>query len=726
LDVDTTVSCEYLSGVVFSDRLWLPSSLPFVYCLSYCTAFCAYCTMFTTLLQLIFDEEFIGGKGLQGSCSQFRGRLAPWTDLLLVSRTTEYQDFKKAGGKAGATGAGVAPHQVKKVLQKGHEGASAPTHASTAGVKPSYAKAAHAAPTAPVMAPAVLTQAHANAGAKLLKALQKEDHQKGSTAKAAPHGTGTHAAHAAPHAPSTTAMLSPASKVTILKKKIGIVDKPATTASSAGGASNGTGKNILAEAAGFSATDLGSDASLLPAYETLQQHALMAGVISYQAQQATALHKSSLTAAPVLPPPPHVGHHATGAHGVHPPRPPTAHTVPHHTPHATAHQPQQKLVLNKDATRRIVTHELKPNASADAAHKPTAGAEKKPAAAAKKTAHAAAHDTTTTAAADAGTTAPAQEASAAPAPADSAPAATTGAALLAKLKKHAPKNAATAAGSEGHKASAAEASAHKADTHPLGATPAHEVTAHAPPAPHAPRAPGAHTTTAKPLTMAEKLANAKRVMKEKQEQQMAHTKAHGDGAHGHHEAGAADSNAHAHGHTAHAADAGAAAHAAHAQGTTAATHAAPSHATSAAHKDKAAHQAPTQKTDKPKGANIVSILTKAKAESAAKVDNTPASAVTEPASGAQEEAKAPATTAPANTAATAGKNIKQLLLNAKRTTAAPSTDTVAPTAADASASSRAAQAEGEAAKSPTQGTAAPKKKVAASLVPSKVLISKAK
>jgi hypothetical protein len=642
-----------------------------------------------------------------------------------VSRTTEYQDFKKAGGKTGAGVAGVAPHQVKKVLQKGHEGASAPTHATTAGAKPSYAKAAHhAAPAAPVMAPAVLTQAHANAGAKLLKALQKEDHQKGSTAKAAPHSTGTHAAHAAPHAPTTTAMLSPASKVTILKKKIGVVDKPATTASAAP-ASNGTGKNILAEAAGFSAADLGSDASLLPAYETLQQHALMAGVISYQAQQATALHKSSLTAAPVLPPPPHVGHHAAGTHGVHPPHAPTAHTVPHHTPHAGAHQPQQKLVLNKDATRRIVTHELKPNASADAAHKPTAGAEKKPAAA-KKTAHATAQDASATTAAEVATSgpaAPAQEASAAPV--EGTPPATTGAALLAKLKKHAPKNTATAAGSEGHKAPAAEASAHKADTHAHAAS--HADKAHPSAAPHAPSATSAHTAVVKPLTMAEKLANAKRVMKEKQEQQMAHSKAHGDGAHGHHEVGAG-AHTHAHGHAAHAADAGASAHASHTQGITAHAPAATStqHATGVVHKDKPAHQPAAHKSDKPKGANIVSILTKAKAESAAKADNAPTSAATEPAPGAQEEAKAPATTAPANTAAAAGKNIKQLLLNAKRTTGAPSTDTVAPTAADASASSSAAQAEGEAAKSPTQSATAPKKKVAASLVPSKVLISKAK
>ena len=36
--------------------------------------------------QAIFDEEFLGGRGLQGSCSQFRGRLCAWSALLRVSQ----------------------------------------------------------------------------------------------------------------------------------------------------------------------------------------------------------------------------------------------------------------------------------------------------------------------------------------------------------------------------------------------------------------------------------------------------------------------------------------------------------------------------------------------------------------------------------------------------------------------------------------------------------------
>ena len=37
-------------------------------------------------VEAIFDEEFLGGRGLQGSCSQFRGRLCAWAALLRVSQ----------------------------------------------------------------------------------------------------------------------------------------------------------------------------------------------------------------------------------------------------------------------------------------------------------------------------------------------------------------------------------------------------------------------------------------------------------------------------------------------------------------------------------------------------------------------------------------------------------------------------------------------------------------
>ena len=44
----------------------------------------------TAMTQAIFDEEFLGGRGLQGCCSQFRGRLCAWSALLRVSPATPF------------------------------------------------------------------------------------------------------------------------------------------------------------------------------------------------------------------------------------------------------------------------------------------------------------------------------------------------------------------------------------------------------------------------------------------------------------------------------------------------------------------------------------------------------------------------------------------------------------------------------------------------------------
>ena len=33
-------------------------------------------------VEVVFDEEFIGGVSLQGTCDPFRGRLVPWANLL--------------------------------------------------------------------------------------------------------------------------------------------------------------------------------------------------------------------------------------------------------------------------------------------------------------------------------------------------------------------------------------------------------------------------------------------------------------------------------------------------------------------------------------------------------------------------------------------------------------------------------------------------------------------
>mmetsp|Transcript_20065 Transcript_20065/g.28834 ORF Transcript_20065/g.28834 Transcript_20065/m.28834 type:complete len:1503 (+) Transcript_20065:75-4583(+) len=42
----------------------------------------------SSYVEVLFDEEFAGGKSLQGSCSPFRGGLVAWTSVLKVSRNT--------------------------------------------------------------------------------------------------------------------------------------------------------------------------------------------------------------------------------------------------------------------------------------------------------------------------------------------------------------------------------------------------------------------------------------------------------------------------------------------------------------------------------------------------------------------------------------------------------------------------------------------------------------
>lgn len=561
----------------------------------------------TKFVELIFDEEFIGGKGLQGSCSQFRGRLAPWTDLLLVSRSTEFQEFKKGKAAAGAksngevtaakkaAAAGISPHQVKHVVQRagGQAPSAVPPQKSL-----SYAKATTA------QAPAQLTQAHANAGAKLLKALQKED--KSSSAKPS-----------VASAAATATTMSPASKVSILKKKIGVVEQTLKSTSA-------PGVNILAQAAGYSEADIGNESTLLPSLLLLQeqQQALMAGVISYQAQSSSALHKSSLTVAPAIPPPPAptpasapVAQHSKQAHGL--PRPPA-----------------QKLVLNKDATKRIVSHELKPNHYTDAKVKD----KHVPATIPNPNLN---HDPSTE------------------------PAGTSSAAnLLAALKKKPSKTA--------------------------GAV--NEVLA----APSTESADAAAVAT-KPLSMAEKLANAKKVMKEKQ-QQMAQNKSQ-------HEA------------------------------SSPASVPAPAQENVLHKKESAAKTTKTTTSATGKGGkNILTILKKAKEVK----DATPSTTT----SASSDNSAAPAPTPPA--AAVPAKkssaaSITSILLNAKR--APPSTPAAAnSTSTDPSANlvKKNSQPHATASTSTTSSTESPIPTAAAaastsapkakgsSLVPSKVMISKAK
>lgn len=55
-----------------------------------------------SLVQVLFDEEFAGGKSLQGMCSPFRGALVAWSSVLKVSRNTlPGQPHHKMGNSAG-------------------------------------------------------------------------------------------------------------------------------------------------------------------------------------------------------------------------------------------------------------------------------------------------------------------------------------------------------------------------------------------------------------------------------------------------------------------------------------------------------------------------------------------------------------------------------------------------------------------------------------------------
>lgn len=49
----------------------------------------------TGYVEVVFDEEFVGGRSLQGMCSQFRGRLCPWSGLIKTSLEEDEAKFKK-------------------------------------------------------------------------------------------------------------------------------------------------------------------------------------------------------------------------------------------------------------------------------------------------------------------------------------------------------------------------------------------------------------------------------------------------------------------------------------------------------------------------------------------------------------------------------------------------------------------------------------------------------
>jgi hypothetical protein len=62
----------------------------------------------TGYVEVLFDEEFVGGRPIQGCVSLFKGRLCPWRHLLCLRNVGAPQ--AKAAGKVGSAG-GV---QIKK------------------------------------------------------------------------------------------------------------------------------------------------------------------------------------------------------------------------------------------------------------------------------------------------------------------------------------------------------------------------------------------------------------------------------------------------------------------------------------------------------------------------------------------------------------------------------------------------------------------------------------
>ena len=92
----------------------------------------------TGFVEVLFDEEFTGGRPVQGSNSLFRGRLCPWRGLLLLGKDgTIAMDINKMALK---TKVGVTPAAVIK-------------KAAAKAATPPAAKPATAAAPTPVMPP---------------------------------------------------------------------------------------------------------------------------------------------------------------------------------------------------------------------------------------------------------------------------------------------------------------------------------------------------------------------------------------------------------------------------------------------------------------------------------------------------------------------------------------------------------------------------------------------
>lgn len=254
----------------------------------------------TKYVEVVFDQEFIGGKGLQGVCSAFRGRLCPWSDFLLVSRQNEYRDYKKNN----ATNIKIIGKDSKKPINiitpkaifKKEDLVSVPNTLSKISIGKTNKS--------------VDNIGQANLGQALLKILKKEEKPSN-------------------HNPSNE------NKVQALKSDMKEIEPISAIAIVESVTSNGSGVQILAQAAGYSISDVGSQHTLLPTTASMLSHNVLMGVISYQAK-STPLIKSSLTTAPSA----------------------SVINVSNDKIESNVKQEGSSLILDKEATRRMVTRHI--------------------------------------------------------------------------------------------------------------------------------------------------------------------------------------------------------------------------------------------------------------------------------------------------------------------------------------------------------------------------------
>lgn len=112
----------------------------------------------TGYVEVVFDEEFVGGRALAGSCSQFRGRLCPWHGLLRVSKDEEAAAVGSTGLGTSSASKQQAPFQHANAKPKAAGAAPAPPVARDGHVMGMHPKPSKKAPAPGVVAPGTVQE----------------------------------------------------------------------------------------------------------------------------------------------------------------------------------------------------------------------------------------------------------------------------------------------------------------------------------------------------------------------------------------------------------------------------------------------------------------------------------------------------------------------------------------------------------------------------------------